>query len=59
MHITEAEKAALYKVIFARRDVRSDFLPDEIPEEVVSRILLAGHHAPSVGFMQPWGFLFW
>ncbi|WP_298372043.1 5,6-dimethylbenzimidazole synthase [Azospirillum sp.] len=54
---TGAERDALYKAIFSRRDVRGQFLPDPIPEEVLRRILLAAHHAPSVGFMQPWNFL--
>lgn len=51
------ERAALYRTIFNRRDVRGQFLPDAIPDEVLARILLAAHHAPSVGFMQPWNFL--
>ena len=53
---TEEELAAVYKVILARRDIRV-FLPDPIPEEVLQRILLAGHHGPSVGYMQPWNFI--
>ena len=48
---------SLYRVIFSRRDVRSQFLPDAVPDEVLSRILYAAHHAPSVGYMQPWNFL--
>ena len=28
-----------------------------MPDEVLRRILDAAHHAPSVGFMQPWDFL--
>lgn len=47
----------LYQVIFSRRDVRSQFLPDPVPDEVLSRLLYAAHHAPSVGYMQPWNFL--
>ena len=47
---------ALYRAIFARRDVRGQFLPDPVDDAVLSRILLAAHHAPSVGFMQPWSF---
>lgn len=54
---TGAERDALYKAIFSRRDVRGQFLPDPIPQDVLRRILLAAHHAPSVGFMQPWNFL--
>ncbi len=51
------EREALYKTIFSRRDVREQFKSDSIPEEVLSRILTAAHHAPSVGFMQPWNFI--
>ena len=54
---TGAERDALYKAIFSRRDVRGQFLPDPVPDEVLSRVLMAAHHAPSVGFMQPWNFL--
>ncbi|MBL4740493.1 MAG: 5,6-dimethylbenzimidazole synthase [Sneathiella sp.] len=53
---TKSEREALYKTIFTRRDVRAQFSRKEIPVDVLSRILLAGHHAPSVGFMQPWSF---
>jgi 5,6-dimethylbenzimidazole synthase len=28
-----------------------------VPDEVLARVLMAAHHAPSVGFMQPWNFL--
>lgn len=48
---------SLYRVIFSRRDVRGQFLPDPIPDEVLTRLLYAAHHAPSVGYMQPWNFL--
>ena len=37
--------------------MRGQFLADEVPNEVLSRILYAAHHAPSVGFMQPWDFI--
>ena len=53
----ESERDGLYKTIFNRRDVRSQFKSDPIPDDVLSRILYAAHHAPSVGFMQPWNFL--
>ncbi len=46
----------IYELIFSRRDVRR-FLPRPIPEDVLHRILTAAHHAPSVGFMQPWNFI--
>ncbi len=55
--INDQEKAGLYKTIFNRRDVRSEFTSKEIPNDVVARILKAAHHAPSVGFMQPWNFI--
>jgi 5,6-dimethylbenzimidazole synthase len=53
---TEEEKKAVYKAIYSRRDIRS-FLPHPIPEDSVHKILNAAHHAPSVGFMQPWNFI--
>lgn len=53
----EEEKQALYKTIFNRRDVRGQFKPDPITDDVLSRVLYAAHHAPSVGFMQPWDFV--
>lgn len=54
---TDSERRGLYRAIHERRDVRSQFLPDPIPPEVLVRLLEAAHHAPSVGFMQPWDFL--
>lgn len=51
------EKDGLYKAIFSRRDVRSHFIDKEIPDDVLLRILNAAHHAPSVGFSQPWNFI--
>ncbi len=48
---------AVYQAIYSRRDVRGQFLPQPVPHEVLGRILTAAHHAPSVGFMQPWNFL--
>ena len=50
-------REAVYQAIFKRRDVRGQFLPKPVPDEVLSRVLTAAHHAPSVGFMQPWNFL--
>lgn len=54
---SDAERAAVYRAIYSRRDVRGQFLPDAIPDEQLARLLMAAHHAPSVGFMQPWNFL--
>jgi len=50
---SDDEKNGLYKAIFSRRDVRSHFTSEPIDDEVLSRILNAAHHAPSVGFSQP------
>lgn len=54
---SDDERAGLYRAIYERRDVRSQFLPDPIPRPVLARLLNAAHHAPSVGFMQPWDFI--
>lgn len=54
---SDAERDAVYRAIHTRRDVRSQFLPRPIDTAVLDRLLLAAHHAPSVGFMQPWNFL--
>lgn len=54
---SDSERRGLYRAIRERRDVRSQFLPDPIPPEILVRLLQAAHHAPSVGFMQPWDFL--
>lgn len=54
---SEEEATGLYRAIHERRDVRSQFLPDPIPPDVLARLLSAAHHAPSVGFMQPWDFI--
>ncbi|MGO7426154.1 nitroreductase family protein, partial [Rhizobium ruizarguesonis] len=43
-----AEREAVYHAIMTRRDVRSQFLPDPLPDELVQRLLTAAHHAPSV-----------
>ena len=54
---SKQEKDGLYKAIFSRRDVRSHFTSKPIDEEILTRILKAAHHAPSVGFSQPWNFI--
>lgn len=53
----ENARDAVYRAIFTRRDIRSSFLARPIPDEVLARLLRAAHHAPSVGFMQPWNFI--
>ncbi|MDA2814081.1 nicotinate-nucleotide--dimethylbenzimidazole phosphoribosyltransferase [Nocardiopsis sp. RSe5-2] len=54
---TAAERDAVYRVIAERRDVRTGFRPDPVPDEVLTRVLSAAHQAPSVGFSQPWDFV--
>lgn len=51
-----AERAAVYRAIHARRDMRH-FLAGELDEAVLQRLLEAAHAAPSVGLMQPWRFV--
>jgi len=53
---TPAERAAVYRAIAERRDMRH-FCGGEVPAEQLARLLSAAHHAPSVGLMQPWRFL--
>jgi 5,6-dimethylbenzimidazole synthase len=52
-----AERQAVYRAIYERRDIRSRFLPDPVPDQLLGRVLDAAHHGPSVGFMQPWDFI--
>ncbi|MBY6200553.1 5,6-dimethylbenzimidazole synthase [Maritalea mobilis] len=54
---TPQERDTIHDLIRNRRDVRDEFRPDPIPDDVLWRILDAAHHAPSVGFMQPWNFI--
>ncbi|TCU39887.1 5,6-dimethylbenzimidazole synthase [Rhizobium azibense] len=56
-HFSDDDRAAVYRAIETRRDVRDQFLPDPLPDDLVSRLLGAAHAAPSVGFMQPWNFI--
>lgn len=51
-----AEREVVHRVIAERRDIRR-FRPDQVPDEVLGRLLQAAHAAPSVGLMQPWRFI--
>lgn len=51
------EREALYRTIYSRRDVRGQFTDEPITPEMLSRVMMAAHYAPSVGFMQPWSFI--
>ncbi|QXH52780.1 5,6-dimethylbenzimidazole synthase [Pseudomonas fakonensis] len=51
-----AERAAIYRAIGERRDMRH-FAGGEVAPEQLGRLLAAAHQAPSVGLMQPWRFI--
>lgn len=51
-----AERAAIYRVIGERRDMRH-FAGGEVAPDVLERLLQAAHQAPNVGLMQPWRFI--
>jgi 5,6-dimethylbenzimidazole synthase len=53
---SEAERAAIYRAIAERRDMRH-FSGGTVAPEVLRRLLEAAHQAPSVGLMQPWRFI--
>src|ERR1051325_7884410 len=53
---SDAECSAVYRAIRERRDIRH-FLPHDVTDETLLRLLAAAHAAPSVGFMQPWDFI--
>lgn len=56
MAFSAAERSAVYRAIFERRDMRH-FAGGAVAPDVLRRLLTAAHHAPSVGFMQPWRFI--
>lgn len=53
---SDAERAAVYRAIGERRDMRH-FAGGSVAPEVLGRLLGAAHQAPSVGLMQPWRFI--
>lgn len=53
---SDAERAAVYRAIAERRDMRH-FKSDPIDTATLQRLLNAAHCAPSVGLMQPWRFI--
>jgi len=52
----DAHREGVYRAIYERRDVRA-YRSDPVSDELILRLLDAAHHAPSVGFMQPWNFI--
>ena len=53
---SDSERQAVYRAIYERRDMRH-FSGSTVADDVLQRLLQAAHHAPSVGFMQPWRFI--
>lgn len=53
---TAHEVRAVYRAIHERRDMRH-FAGGQVAPELLRRLLEGAHHAPSVGFMQPWRFI--
>lgn len=53
MLFDDDERAAVYRAIYERRDMRH-FVRAPVDSAVLARLIAAAHHAPSVGFMQPW-----
>ena len=53
---SDAEIAAVYRAIGERRDMRH-FRSDPVDPALLARLIAAAHHAPSVGYMQPWRFI--
>lgn len=54
---SDDERAAIYRAIHERRDMRR-FTPNSVVSpEVLTRLLVAAHAAPNVGLMQPWRFI--
>ena len=53
---SDPEIAAVYRAIRERRDMRH-FTGAPVAADQMARLIEAAHHAPSVGFMQPWRFV--
>ncbi len=53
---SDAEIAAVERAIRERRDIRH-FVPGELPEGLLERLVEAAHLAPSVGYLQPTRFV--
>src|ERR1700730_2982965 len=51
------ERAAVYRAIHERRDMRRFLGGSEIAADVLARLWQAAHAAPNVGLMQPWRFI--
>lgn len=51
------DRASVYRVLAARRDMRHFTPGARVEDAVLQRLLQAAHSAPSVGLMQPWRFI--
>ena len=57
-YFSNDDQQLLEQLMLHRRDVRgNNFLPDEVPDDVIDRILHSASLAPSVGYSQPWEFV--
>jgi 5,6-dimethylbenzimidazole synthase len=57
-HFSKDDQQLLEQVMLHRRDVRgNNFLRDEVPDDVINKILHSASLAPSVGYSQPWEFV--
>lgn len=54
---SDQERRAVYRAIAQRRDMREFVRGATVPADVLARLLVAAHAAPSVGLMQPWRFI--
>ena len=53
---TDPEVRGVYRAIHERRDMRH-FVSAPVDPLIMDRLFHAAHHAPSVGYMQPWRFI--
>ena len=57
-HFSNDDQQLLEQVMLHRRDVRgNNFLHDDVPDEIIDKILHSASLAPSVGYSQPWEFV--
>ena len=57
-HFSNDDQQLLEQVMLHRRDVRgNNFLRDDVPDEIIDKILHSASLAPSVGYSQPWEFV--
>ena len=54
---SDSDRAAVYRAIRERRDIRRQFTGEPLSAETLRRMLEAAHLAPSVGLSQPWDFI--